>query len=198
MKKITTTSILATSIFATMLFSVGIATMAQTSLAYTSSLPKQNCSAEFMLTENEVESAQQQWAKSIIAIGKAKNPKPLAMKTINELYGFNHGKVLFKPTLASQDQFRGDKQEALSYFVGGMRKEDAGFALRGFTDIRFENEAIVTNCDTAMAMGNYFFTDKLGEKIKVEYSFAYQKTASGEVKIMLHHSSLPYLPLKQS
>ncbi len=157
--------------------------------------PQKYCSANIALTENEVIKAQQKWAENIIAIGKSSNPKPQAKKAIDELYGFDRGKVLFKPTLASVDQFRGDKQEALSYFVGGENKEDAGFALCQFTDIKFENEAIITNCDTAIAMGNYFFTTIKGEKMKVEYSFAYQKTAPNEVKIILHHSSLPYLPV---
>ena len=41
-------------------------------------------------------------------------------------------------------------------------------------------------------MGNYFFTDLNGGKTKVEYSFVYKKNDLGELKIILHHSSLPY------
>mgnify|MGYP003323348530 FL=1 len=44
----------------------------------------------------------------------------------------------------------------------------------------------------ALAMGNYFFTDLNGNKTKVEYTFAYIKNDAGELKIILHHSSLPY------
>ena len=46
--------------------------------------------------------------------------------------------------------------------------------------------------DIAIAMGNYFFTDLNGGKTKVEYSFVYKKNDLGELKIILHHSSLPY------
>ena len=42
-------------------------------------------------------------------------------------------------------------------------------------------------------MGNYFFTDFKGEKTKVEYSFVY-KRVDDSLKIILHHSSLPYNP----
>ena len=40
-------------------------------------------------------------------------------------------------------------------------------------------------------MGNYFFTNLEGQEIKVEYTFGY-KLVNNEIKIDLHHSSLPY------
>merc|ERR1712003_599079 len=46
---------------------------------------------------------------------------------------------------------------------------------------------------TAMAMGNYFFTNADGVS-KVEYSFGYFLDAMGNVRINLHHSSMPYTP----
>ena len=44
----------------------------------------------------------------------------------------------------------------------------------------------------AMAMGNYFFTAPDGNEQKVEYSFGYIVDAAGELRIALHHSSLPF------
>ena len=42
-----------------------------------------------------------------------------AKQFISDLYSYKHmEKVLFKPTLASEDQFRLDKESALSYFIG--------------------------------------------------------------------------------
>ena len=41
-------------------------------------------------------------------------------------------------------------------------------------------------------MGNYYFTDKNGKTVKVEYSFGYIKDNNGDLKINLHHSSFPY------
>jgi len=43
-------------------------------------------------------------------------------------------------------------------------------------------------------MGNYFFTGTDGDETKVEYSFGYTKDEDGNLKIVLHHSSLPYSP----
>ena len=66
-----------------------------------------------------------------------------ASNFINRLYDFNNGNVLFKPTLASQQQFRLNKA-ALSYFIGGNKDfdEDTGFALKGWKSVRFENIGI--------------------------------------------------------
>ncbi len=144
------------------------------------------------VTENDVLSAQQSWGAAIVAIGKAENAKAEAQKTLDTLYAYDEGAVLFKPTLASADPFRGTEDEALSYFVGGSIGEDKGFALAPYTNVRFENEGIVTHCDTALSMGEYFFTKTDGEEIKVEYSFGYVRDESGDLKINLHHSSLPY------
>ena len=58
--------------------------------------------------------------------------------------------------------------------------------------MRFENTALFLHGDTAMAMGNYFFTDPQGDLVKVEYSFGYVLNDKGEVRIVLHHSSVPY------
>ena len=44
----------------------------------------------------------------------------------------------------------------------------------------------------AIAMGNYYFTDLEGVKTKVEYTFVYKQNNEGDLKIILHHSSLPY------
>ncbi|MEE2879508.1 MAG: phosphoribosyl-AMP cyclohydrolase, partial [Pseudomonadota bacterium] len=83
---------------------------------------------------------------------------------------------------------------ALSYFVGGSIDEDNGFAIAPYTAVRWENEGTIIDADSAMAMGNYFFTRTTGEEVKVEYSFGYVRGDDGALKIVLHHSSLPYAP----
>ena len=144
------------------------------------------------ITTAEVEAAQKAWGEGIVKIGQAKDPKKAALNHIEQFYAFDHGTVLFKPTLASVDQFRGTKREALSYFIGQDLEEDNGFALAPYTNVRWENEGIITDGDSAKAMGNYFFTKTNGEIVKVEYSFGYIKDEDGNVKINLHHSSLPF------
>lgn len=144
------------------------------------------------ITEQDVIAVQKQWGDGIVAIGKANDPQITALDHLDTLYGYDLSDVLFKPTKASKDQFRGTKEEALSYFVKGVVPEDKGFALAPYTQVRFENEGIITDCDSAMAMGNYYFTTTDGQDIKVEYSFGYIKDDEGNLKINLHHSSLPY------
>ncbi len=146
------------------------------------------------ITTQEVEAAQIAWGDGIVKIGKSKKPREAAIDHIDQFYGFDRGAVLFKPTLASADQFRGTKKEALSYFIGQDMEEDKGFALAPYTKVRWENEGIIIDGDSALAMGNYYFTDKTGKEVKVEYSFGYVKDKDGNLKINLHHSSLPYNP----
>ncbi len=153
------------------------------------------CSAEHhSITKKEILAAQRAWGDGIVAIGKAKDPNKTALEHINKLYAYDLGPVLFKPTKAAQVQFRDTKEEALSYFVGGGEPEDKGFALAPFTKVRFENHAITIDCDSALAQGNYYFTKADGQEIKVEYSFGYVEDKEGQLKINLHHSSLPYKP----
>ena len=103
------------------------------------------------------------------------------------------GPVLFKPTLAATDQFRPTFQTALSYFVASNNAcpEDQGFAIRGWTNVRFENSDVIIDGNTALAMGNYFFTSQEGLEIKVEYTFGYIADENGGLRIQLHHSSMP-------
>lgn len=162
-----------------------IATTAMPSLAYAAA-------CENPVTREDVLAAQKNWGEAIVAIGQAENAESEAQKTLDTLYAYDAGTVLFKPTLASEDPFRGTEDEALSYFVGGDIAEDKGFALAPYTNVRFENEGIITHCDTALSMGEYFFTKTDGSEIKVEYSFGYIQDENGALKINLHHSSLPY------
>ena len=43
-----------------------------------------------------------------------------------------------------------------------------------------------------MWMGWVTFTDRDGNVVKVDKSFGYRRAADGSLKLMLHHSSLPY------
>ena len=149
------------------------------------------------IVEGEVLEAQRVWAEAIIAIGQAytkkEDYKALAEKIVDTLYGYGEGLVLFKPTMASERQFRSTREEALSYFVTGIVPEDHGFALRPWCKIRFENVGIIIDGGSAMVMGNYFFTDANTEKeAKVEFTFGYFKDDHGKLRINVHHSSFPF------
>lgn len=149
------------------------------------------------ITAEEVAAAQKAWGEGIVAIGKTFTDKgdikAAAENHIRTFYAYDDGgKVLFKPTLAKDDQFRGSFEEALNYFIGKEGTEDNGFAIKPWTNVRWENEATITDGDSAVAMGNYYFTDTDGKDTKVEYTFGYVRAADGKLKINVHHSSVPF------
>lgn len=150
------------------------------------------------LTKKDIRKAQKNWGEGIIAIGKAftgkKDYRKLAEEFIHQHYGYNEGIVLFKPTLASIEQFRDTFEKALSYFVAGNKNhpEDQGFAIRPWKKVKFKNAGIILIGNRAVAMGNYFFTDLEDHRVKVEYTFGYFENEDGNIKIHLHHSSLPF------
>lgn len=149
------------------------------------------------ITEQDVLSVQSEWGEGIIEIGKVflekGDYKARATQHIKDLYAYDHGDVLFKPTLASNPQFRPTFDQALSYFVGDDIPEDNGFAIKPWSKVRFGEQQMLLYEDHAIAMGNYFFTPVEGdEEVKVEYTFGYIKDETGKLLINLHHSSLPY------
>ncbi|WP_420346826.1 hypothetical protein [Pelagibius sp.] len=149
------------------------------------------------ITEDEVTAAQQAWAEGIVGIGQTYLDKgdyrAAASQHIRELYAYEQGGVLFKPTLAREDQFRETFDEALSYFVGGGMEEDSGFAIKPWLQVRFGERQMVINGESALAMGNYYFTPADSDvETKVEYTFGYIRDEDGRLRINLHHSSLPF------
>ena len=150
------------------------------------------------ITKEEVLKAQEIWGNGVVAIGKAFSEKgdfaKVATDHVDNLYAYGLTDVLFKPTKAVKEQFRGSKDSAVSYFVAsnGVCAEDKGFALQPWTKVRFENTGAVLSEDTAIAMGNYYFTDTNGDDTKVEYTFGYVKDSAGNLRINLHHSSVPF------
>lgn len=150
------------------------------------------------ISKAQIEEAQKAWGDGIIRIAKAHTDggdfEGVARDHIETLYSYGLGPVLFKPTLAAEQQFRSSFEGALSYFVAtnGDSPEDKGFAIKGWTAVRFENVDIVTSGSTAVAMGNYFFTTPEGDEVKVEYSFGYILDGAGRIRINLHHSSMPF------
>ena len=150
-----------------------------------------------MVTLAEVKDAQKAWGEGIVAIAAAHTSGgdfvDIATNHVNTLYAYQMGPVLFKPTLAAIDQFRPNFDTALSYFVAsnGACPEDKGFAIKGWTNVRFENSDVIIDGNTALAMGNYFFTAPDGAEVKVGYTFGYIEDGNGGLRIQLHHSSMP-------
>ena len=155
------------------------------------------------ITTEDLAAARDAWGAGKVAISKAfeENGIEAARTTadthLDNLYGYNLGPVLFKPTMASGEQtFRITKAGALAYFVGHDTDHplDNGFAIQGWRSMKSVTAAEFIEGDVAMWMGWIILTDKDGNLTQVDKSFGYKKDADGVLRIVLHHSSLPYQP----
>ena len=155
------------------------------------------------ISEKELDQARVAWGDALIAIAKAyeadgiDGARGVAEGVLDGAYGYNLGPVLFKPTLASGEKtFRPTRKGALSYFVGHDEDFplDGGFGIKGWREVTSETSAIFIEGDVAMWMGWVTMTDKDGNVTKVDKSWGYKKDAEGTLRIVQHHSSLPYQP----
>ena len=154
-----------------------------------------------MVTESEMARARQSWGDALIAIslafenGGIESATVAAERALETLYAYELGPVLFKPTMAGGAQtFRTTRDGALAYFVGHSDEypNDHGFGLRGWRQVESETAATFVQEGVGMWMGSVTFTDSSGSVTVVDKSWGYKKDADGVVRIILHHSSLPY------
>ncbi len=180
---------------------LSVPAVAQTGAPIGSSQSLQPTEAQLeCITEQEVIEAQKAWGDGIVRIGKVFTDggdyRQAAADHISQFYAYDQSLVLFKPTLASVEQFRPSFDGALSYFVGGNESypEDKGFAIMPWTKVRWQNAGITNNiCHMAVAMGNYYFTPANGgDEVKVEYTIGYIRDAEGDLRMTVHKSTIPY------
>ncbi len=155
------------------------------------------------ITTAEVEAAQKAWGTALVAISTeyARNGQAAATRLAGEVldsaYGYNLGPVAFKPTLTSGGTtFRTTREGALAYFVGGNANfpTDTGFALKGWRSFAIDNAAVVINGTTAISTGNVMLTNNAGQVTTVDKTWGWVRGSDGNLRIVLHHSSLPYTP----
>ncbi len=155
------------------------------------------------ITIAEVEAAQRAWGNSLVAIATEYDTNGIAAATrlagqvLDVGYGYDMGPVLFKPTLTTVPQtFRMDREGALAYFVGGnpAYPSDTGFALKGWRSYGVENAGIIITGNSAITMGKIMLTDKNGVTTTVDKTWGFVRDGDGKLRIVLHHSSLPYSP----
>jgi len=164
-------------------------------------IPKTKSSS---ITIADVEAAQKAWGDALIAISSTysasgiENATALAEQVLDAAYGYKVVPVLFKPTLASGNQtFRLTNEGALAYFVGENPNypDDHGFAVKGWVNVTSVRSSVYLHPsgDIALSMGNVFFGNKDGSILKVDKTWVYYKDDDGVLRIILHHSSLPYV-----
>ena len=153
------------------------------------------------ITEEQVLEAQRAWGDALVAISNTYEAEgieaasALAEEIIASAYGHDLGPVLFKPTLAAAPQtFRTTPEGALAYFVGHSDEysEDSGFALKGWQEVTIDNAAIFISGDMALTMGSVSILDADGNTTTVDKTWGYHLDDDGDLRIVLHHSSLPF------
>lgn len=151
-----------------------------------------------MINQTKVKDSLNIWSEYVIKIGELnKNPeeqRKFTLKAIKELYAYGIYDVLFTPTKASKKAFRPTLEGAVSYFIGNNKNypEDNGFAKYPWKKIRFDYQSIQIINNVAFTMGNYYFTDLENAELKAEFSFVFVEDDNDSLKIVLHHSSLPF------
>jgi hypothetical protein len=193
------------ALFATVTFASGTLLVAKTSVAQskntTAPSSLKTTIVNRAITESEVLAAQKAWGDALVAISTTYDKegkdaaKALAKKVIDEAYGYQFGLVLFKPTLTTAPQtFRTTSASALAYFVGDdpAFPRDNGFALNGWRKVESKNIGIFISGDTATSMGKVTLTDKDGNVVTVDKTWQFFKDDTGKLRIIVHHSSLPY------
>jgi len=157
------------------------------------------------ITEAQVNAAQQAWCDGLVQVAqthaKGGDASAEAATMIDALYDYAEGKVFFKPTLAFGPRtFRPTREGALAYFVGGNPSfpEDTGFALKGWTKARYDNNAaengVQIHGDIAVTMGNVYLTGPDGTEIMVDKTFVFRRDKEGNLRLCVHKSALPFSP----
>ena len=157
------------------------------------------------ISEQQVNAAQQAWCDGLVRVAQVHarggDARAEASKMIDDLYDYADGTVFFKPTLAFGPRtFRPTREGALAYFVGGDAAfpEDTGFALKGWTAARYENNAaqngIQIHGDVAITMGNVYITGPDGKEVMVDKTFVFRRCADGNLRLCVHKSALPFSP----
>lgn len=152
------------------------------------------------VTRQDIEAALLIWGSNLVTISKTYHSggdyKAVAKKLIQETYDYDHSTVLFKPTLASWKTFRTTLDGALSYFVGdnALYSEDRGFALNPWEKVEFEIAGVILGENHGLVMGNKHLRDSSGKVTVANFTMGFLRNEAGQLKINVHHSSLPYLP----
>ena len=157
------------------------------------------------ISEQQVNAAQQAWCDGLVRVAQVHarggDARAEASKMIDDLYDYADGTVFFKPTLAFGPRtFRPTREGALAYFVGGDAAfpEDTGFALKGWTAARYDNNAaengIQIHGDVAITMGNVYITGPDGKEVMVDKTFVFRRCADGNLRLCVHKSALPFSP----
>lgn len=152
-------------------------------------------------TDDMVTQTLQTWCDNVVHIGRVYveggDLTIATNKVLSDNYDYDNGKVLFKPTLAFGDKtFRPTKESALAYFISGNSSypNDKGFKLKPWVKVWYNKLDYILHGDLAILQCNVHFIGADDSHIFVNKSFVFKICDDGKIRIILHQSSLPYLP----
>lgn len=155
------------------------------------------------ITDADLQAANERWCSALLDVSASYDAKGYeaakesANKLLDELYGYQMGVVLFKPTLTVvPNTFRTTKEGALSYFVGGnpAYSSDKGFATKSWKKCEVATAASLITGGTASTLGKVRLTNKDDQVVTVDKTMQFVRDAQGNLRIVGHHSSLEYEP----
>lgn len=165
----------------------------------------QDTAAVTPITEAELLDFQTAWGEGLVAISTAfandEDYLTIAAGVLEDLYGheYNDGVVLFNPTITQEVVFRHDWDGAASYFIGTsspgtvIEEDGAGFATLPWTNVNFLNDwEFIVNGELAIGMGTVEITDDTGAITTVEKTMAWQRSTDGNIRLIAHHSAVPF------
>lgn len=137
------------------------------------------------ITESDIIKAQKAWGDAVVKISQLPPSKQRKATSfmIEKLYAFDDQEVLFKPT--SQNKVILKKKDAIDYFTPSNSAK--------IKAVKFINANFILLEKVAIAMGQYQFKPK-GKKpvYLLDYTFVYTRNKNNTLKIITHHSSLPF------
>ncbi len=148
------------------------------------------------IKESEVVNFQKEFQISYNAIiqGKANNEDITRLTTnhIEDHYGFDMGKVMFKAGNRIDSPFRSTYEGLLSYYIGNNALfDDEGIVNSNFRIIDFKNEGIINDDGFAVAMGQMSFENDKNRKRTENYTMILKKDDSGTLKMISHKIAEP-------
>ena len=111
------------------------------------------------INEDTLDQARHDWGLGILKISEAyensgiDKARVVANEFLDNLYGFEFGPILFKPTLSGGSKtFRPSKEGALSYFIGENPNypNDTGFGIKYWRKVDSDTSAIFIEENVAM------------------------------------------------
>lgn len=131
------------------------------------------------ITIKDIQTIQSDWSARIIHQD---------IDGLMKLYAPN---AVLKPTLS--DVIRRTPDDIKVYFIGGGPLSELGFLNNKITNIQFVESSPLLLGPLALDTGIYHFTKSDGDIIVAHFTICYQKSPTGDVHILLQHSSLQSL-----